>query len=295
MTRFLSTAPILGLFLIASTSFADEATIKRSYIDLDWGQIHLRTAHPVNASDNVPVVCFAPTPYSGNYYKLLMQNLAQDRLVIAPDYPGLGQSDRPDRALDIADHADIMAEVLIAAGWGPDGRGPIDACGYHTGTFIATELAIRHPALIRQLVLIGIPFYEGAERTERHEKLGKVRPLPDSLAMLEQDWTFAIEKRATGVSLERAFENFIESAAAWQNRSRIYGAVFQYPAEQRALLLEQPTLVLNPHGNLKEPTQAFAALIPNAELVELPDLKYGIFDTAPDVLAAESRAFLDRP
>jgi len=52
---------------------------------------------------------------------------------------------------------------------------------------------------------------------------------------------------------------------------------------------------LNPHGNLKEPTQAFAALIPNAELVELPDLKYGIFDTAPDVLAAESRAFLDRP
>ena len=224
-----------------------------------------------------------------------MQDLAQDRLVIAPDYPGLGQSDRPDRALDIADHADIMAEVLIAAGWGPDGRGPVDACGYHTGTFVATELAIRHPALIRQLVLIGIPFYEGAERTERHEKLGTVRPLPDSLATLEQDWTFAIEKRAKGVSLERAFENFIESAAAWQNRSRIYGAVFQYPAEQRALLLEQPTLVLNPHGNLKEPTQAFAALIPNAELVELPDLKYGIFDTAPDVLAAESRAFLDRP
>ena len=109
MTRFITTAQILGLLLIASASFADEATIKRSYIDLDWGQIHLRTAHPVSASDNVPVVCFAPTPYSGNYYKLLMQDLAQDRLVIAPDYPGLGQSDRPDRALDIADHADMMA------------------------------------------------------------------------------------------------------------------------------------------------------------------------------------------
>jgi len=70
MTRFLTTAPILGLLLIASASFADEATIKRSYIDLDWGQIHLRTAHPVSTSDNVTVVCFAPTPYSGNYYKL---------------------------------------------------------------------------------------------------------------------------------------------------------------------------------------------------------------------------------
>ena len=70
MTRFPTAAPILSLFLIASASFADEATIKRSYIDLDWGQIHLRTVHPVNASDNVPVVCFAPTPYYGNYYKL---------------------------------------------------------------------------------------------------------------------------------------------------------------------------------------------------------------------------------
>ena len=109
MMRFLTTAPILGLFLIAPASFADEAMIKRSDIDLAWGQIHLRTARPVSASDNVPVVCFAPTPYSGNYCKLLMQDLAQDRLVMAPNYPGLGQSDRPDRPLNIADHADMMA------------------------------------------------------------------------------------------------------------------------------------------------------------------------------------------
>jgi hypothetical protein len=30
-------------------------------------------------------------------------------------------------------------------------------------------------------------------------------------------------------------------------------------------------------------------------LVELPDLKYGIFDTAADVIAGESRAFLNAP
>jgi hypothetical protein len=53
--------------------------------------------------------------------------------------------------------------------------------------------------------------------------------------------------------------------------------------------------VLNPHGNLKEPTRAFAALLPNSVLVELPDLKYGIFDTAADVIAGESRAFLNAP
>ena len=82
-----------------------------------------------------------------------MQDLAQDRLVIAPDYRGLGQTDRPDRPLDITDHADIMAEVLIAAGWGPDGRGRVDACGYHTGTFFATELALLITSMGIQITL----------------------------------------------------------------------------------------------------------------------------------------------
>jgi hypothetical protein len=53
-------------------------------------------------------------------------------------------------------------------------------------------------------------------------------------------------------------------------------------------------LVLNPHGNLKEPSRAFAALIDGATLVELPDLKYGIFDASPDVLASHARPFLNQ-
>ena len=288
--------PILfGIVLQASVSFANGISFKRSYVDLDWGQMHMLTAYPAGATYASPVVCFAPSPYSGNYYRMLMGDLAQDRLVMAPDYPGLGQSDRPDADLDLAAHADIMAEVLTSAGWGPEGNGPIDACGYHSGAFIASELALRHPALVRRLVLIGIPFYEGTERSERYEKLGKVRPLPDSVSALEQDWTFAVDKRAQGVTLDRAFGNFIESAAAWQNKSRLYGAVFQYPAEQRAPLLKHPALVLNPHGNLEIPTRRFSTLLPNAVLVELPELKYGIFDNAPEVIAEHTRAFLDKP
>jgi pimeloyl-ACP methyl ester carboxylesterase len=224
-----------------------------------------------------------------------MRALGQDRTVLAPDYPGLGQSDRPDSDLDIAAHADIMADMLIAAGWGPEANGPVDACGYHTGAFVATELALRHPGLVRRVVLIGIPFYEGSERSKRYQNLGSVKPLPDSFAALGQDWIFAVDNRAPGVTLDRGYSNFLESAAAWQNKARMYAAVFQYPAEQRAPLLQHPTLVLNPHGNLKEPTRAFAALLPNSVLVELPDLKYGIFDTAPDVIAGESRAFLNAP
>lgn len=294
MTRRVIVTTFLGMIL-ASIVLADGVSFKRRYVELDWGQMHLLTAYPENPSSAPPVVCFAPTPYSGNYYRILMAALARDRIVIAPDYPGLGQSDRPNIELDLAAHADIMAEVLAAAGWGPQGNGLIDACGYHTGTFVAMELAVRHPQLVRRLVLIGIPFFQDAERADFYEKLGNIRPLPDSLTALESDWAFNVDNRAEGVSLDRAFENFIESATAWQNRSRLYGAVFQYPAEQRAPLLKHPALVLNPHGSLEAQTRDFASLLPNAVLVELPNLKAGIFDTAPDVIANHARGFLDKP
>ena len=96
------------------------------------------------------------------------------------------------------------------------------------------------------------------------------------------------------VSLERAFGNYLESAAAWQGKARIYGAVFQYPAQKRAPLLTQPKLVLNPHGDLREPSRAYDELIGGTTLIELPDLKYGIFDAAPEVLASHARPFLSQ-
>ena len=269
-------------------------SFERSYVTHDWGQIHVLTSEPEVSGNPTPLVCFAPNPYSGNYYRLFMEALGSDRTMLALDYPGIGQSDTYPDELDMGKLADIMADSLKSVGWGPDGDGPVDLCGYHTGTMLATELAITHPELVRRIVLMGIPYYDAAGRQERFDRLGQVKPWPDSFAAVAQDWIFAVEMRNEKVSLERAFGNYLESAGAWQAKARIYGAVFQYPAEERAPLLTQPTLVLNPHGNLKEPSRAYAELIDGATLIELPDLKYGIFDAAPEVLASHARPFLNQ-
>ena len=269
-------------------------SFQRSYVTHDWGQIHVLTSEPEVSGNPTPLVCFAPNPYSGNYYRLFMEALGSDRTMLALDYPGIGQSDTYPDELDMGKLADIMADSLKSVGWGPDGDGPVDLCGYHTGTMLATELAITHPELVRRIVLMGIPYYDAAGRQERFDRLGQVKPWPDSFAAVAQDWIFAVEMRNEKVSLERAFGNYLESAGAWQAKARIYGAVFQYPAEERAPLLTQPTLVLNPHGNLKEPSRAYAELIDGATLIELPDLKYGIFDAAPEVLASHARPFLNQ-
>ena len=275
---------------------ADNAvSFERSYVTHEWGQIHVLTSQPATPDNATPLVCFAPNPYSGNYYRLFMEQLGSDRTMMALDYPGIGQSDNYPGELDMSTLADIMADSLTSLGWGPNGNGPVDVCGYHTGTMLASELAVKYPALVRRMVLMGIPYYDTAGRQERFDRLGQVKPWPESFAAVAQDWIFAVEMRNENVSLERAFGNYLESAGAWQGKARIYGAVFQYPAEERAPLITQPTLILNPHGNLKEPSREYAEMIDGATIVELPDLKYGIFDVAPDVLASHARPFLNQP
>ena len=288
-------AVVMTFITFTPAAQADNAvSFERSYVTHEWGQIHVLASQPAASGHSTPLVFFAPNPYSGNYYRLFMEKLGSDRTMMALDYPGIGQSDNYPGELDMATLADIMADSLKALGWGPDGDGPVDLCGYHTGTMLATELAVQHPALVRRIVLMGIPYYDAAGRQERFERLGQIKPWPDSFAAVEQDWIFAVEMRNDKVSLERAFGNYLESAGAWQGKARIYGAVFQYPAEERAPLITQPTLILNPHGSLKEPSRDYANMIDEATIIELPELKYGIFDVAPDVLASHARPFLNQ-
>ena len=288
------TAVIALVARVPAVQAENAVSFERSYVTHEWGQIHVLTSQPEVPSNPTPLVCFAPNPYSGNYYRLFMEQLGSDRRMLALDYPGIGQSDTYPEELDMTTLAKIMADSLTSLGWGPNGGGPVDLCGYHTGTMLATELAITHPELVRRIVLMGIPYYDAAGRQERFDRLGQIKPWPNSFAAVAQDWIFAVEMRNEKVSLERAFGNYLESAGAWQAKARIYGAVFQYPAEERAPLLTQPTLVLNPHGNLKEPSRTYAELIDGATLIELPDLKYGIFDAAPEVLASHARPFLNQ-
>ena len=287
---------LAALITFTSAVQADNGvSFERSYVTHEWGQIHVLTSQPATPDNATPLVCFAPNPYSGNYYRLFMEQLGSDRTMMALDYPGIGQSDNYPGELDMTTLADIMADSLTSLGWGPNGNGPVDVCGYHTGTMLASELAVKYPALVRRMVLMGIPYYDATGRQERFDRLGQVKPWPESFAAVAQDWIFAVEMRNENVSLERAFGNYLESAGAWQGKARIYGAVFQYPAEERAPLITQPTLILNPHGNLKEPSREYAEMIDGATIVELPDLKYGIFDVAPDVLASHARPFLNQP
>lgn len=79
----------------------------------------------------------------------LVELLARQGRVVAIDLPGYGSAPEPERTLTMERTADLVAAFVRASG-----LGPVVLIGHSMGTQVSTELAVRHPALVEQLVLV---------------------------------------------------------------------------------------------------------------------------------------------
>jgi pimeloyl-ACP methyl ester carboxylesterase len=72
------------------------------------------------------------------------------RDALAVHLPGFGTTPPPPQAWGSADYADHLAQALV-------GTGPYVVVGHSFGGRVAVRLAVRHPELVRSLVLTGAP------------------------------------------------------------------------------------------------------------------------------------------
>jgi len=296
---------LLGVCLIGpaggSAAFAeDEQTpaelsgrIEKGYVKTAIGQVHYRIISPAQPSGHSPIALFNPNPYSGLYYVHFMDVMGTDRTVLAFDTPGYGGSDRPSAPLSMQEIGDVMAEALIALGYGPNEDGPVVVSGYHTGAYIAGELAANYPDLVEKAVLVGVPFWQDEELEKHRRELLLYNPIPVDGPHLERKWEFSVQDRNPLIKVSRAQNLFAESLRAGRETWWAYSAVVGWPAAEKFAQIEQPVLLLNNHGGLKENTRAVLPLLQDGELVELPGLTNGIWDVGADRLAQEFRTFLD--
>ncbi len=265
----------------------------RLYAPGPYGQVHIHAAAPAaGAARKPPLVCFHTTPQSGAEFAVFMGEMARDRLVLAPDTPGFGGSERPAAPPTLADYAAALAEAVDACGLIAADT-PYDVLGNHTGAVIATEIAVSRPARIRRLVLAGAPLLSEAGRLEMLERYGKPNPFfsdPDYVAT-----TFKSQVLTEGaVPQARRFDLFIEGLRAgppswWGSR-----AVMTYPLEAGLRRLSQPTLFLVAKDVMAANTRDAARLAPHPTLIDLEDQTQSpAFDLHAKLMADAARGFLD--
>lgn len=263
-------------------------TIRRGYVDGPWGQVHFRRAEPAGGAKPTrpPLVMFHQNPRSSYEYVPLMRLMAQDRLCLALDTPGYGESDPPPAPPGIAGYANALGIALENLGFGPGRAGPLDAFGFHTGTFLASELAIQRPQLVRRLALGGVPFTVGEERARFYDSLVTHRKkAPPSGSHLVDMWYGTMSNRPPRMSVERARGMLVQEQIPGDDSWWAYQGVFSYDCEGQLPKVQQPVRLLAVHDSLLAQTRAAKPWYRNSTLVEMPDVT-GIF-----VLDGEAEAF----
>jgi len=133
--------------------------LRKMYVDCRFGQLHLHTSFPSSGGfdELAPLLCVAPPSQTGRIFRPVLRDLGRDRSVYAPDLPGSGESEAPDHAPTVADHAAVFVDLIDSLR-----LKQVDVIGYQAGSMAAIELALARPEQVRRLVLIGVPSSDGS-------------------------------------------------------------------------------------------------------------------------------------
>lgn len=248
-------------------SVIHRGSTSRRYVSTSKGRVHVRMDGDPAAPQ---VVLLHSSPGSADSYESLIEDLAKDHLVIAPDLLGNGYSDAPDIThTDLTYYADALAEVLDA----------LDlnclVFGTHTGAGIAIELAIARPERVFGVVAEGMPSFTNDEQEELSacytpsfapEKNGEhlVRAW-HMLRDMQLFWPWyrseADHVRPTGPSSAESLQHqLVQLLKSGQTYPLAYHAAFKYPAKERLALVQVPALLCADPRDMLHPVTRELAL-----------------------------------
>ena len=294
--NFVAVMSLLATVLVMDPIAAAAApTIQRGYVDNQFGQLHYVVARPPAKSPRKPaLVMIHQTVNSSIESRPLFEDLAQDRVVIAIDTPGFGNSDGPASPATIQEYAAAIAQGLRKLGYGPSR--PIDMTGFHTGALIAAEIAIAEPKMIRRVALSGVYFVDDARSTRAMNSLPQYKTSAEYY-----DWFIKNVPRQQQNAVARGVPDadwgqiVAESQRPLLRSEFHHVAAFAYAPQvkNRMPLVKQPVLLLALGDGLRQPTIDSLALFPNATLADFPQYLDGAYFPDPKPLSSALRRFLD--
>jgi pimeloyl-ACP methyl ester carboxylesterase len=234
-----------------------------------------------------------------NWDPALVDRLAYDREVILLDNRGVGASTGavPDNVEDMARDILRFADALELR--------QVDLLGFSLGGYIAQELALVRPRLIRRIVLAGTA-PKGAPRIHRWSDDVYALATPDAPnpdGFLRLFFSGSEESRAKGmeyfgrISARSADRDApVDLAARDAQLEAITRWGIPDPSQlARLAAITQPTLVANGDNDtmmITENSRLLALHLPDAQLRLYPDSGHGFLDQYPELFGDHVRAFL---
>ena len=250
-----------------------------------YGAVHYRIARP-EAPAATPLVMFHMSPNSGRIFEPMLRELGRDRIAVAPDTPGFGESEAPQAPIEIEDFAAVMAKLIDSLGFEQ-----VDVMGYHTGSSTCVALALARPDLVRRIVQISCPVFTD-EELDSFRRHYRAKVLAADGTHLRDSWV-SLQKfygpTAPREAIERNFAAGLRGgpAAHWGHR-----AAFNYDLRVHLPKVTQPILVINPNDDLVQQTLRGVPLIRSGRKIDLPDHSHGFMDTIPQEFGRILREFL---
>jgi haloacetate dehalogenase len=149
------------------------APAESRFVAAEGVRFHLWRADPKRHRRTTPALLLHGVPQTAICWRAMVPELAKDRIVLAPDLKGLGESEMRG-PYDVATMADELAALVLH-----EVDGPVDIVGHDWGGVLALRLATARPDLVRRLVVINAPYREIDVRRAPHVPAFAVPLLPE--------------------------------------------------------------------------------------------------------------------
>jgi pimeloyl-ACP methyl ester carboxylesterase len=235
-----------------------------------------------------------------NWDPALIDALASTRRVVTFDNAGVGSStgSTPHTIEQMAHDAIAFVDGL--------GLSQVDLLGFSIGSFVAQEMALIRPALVRRLVLASsAPRGAAGMHGWAPDVIGAVgNPQTKPEQYLDVFFTESEASRQAGLEgLKRMGARTLDkdTPATWATRQAQYDAVCAWGLPDHGLLqrlscLRMPVFVANGDSDpmiLPHYSHLLAGLIPQARLKIYPDAAHGFLFQHHEHFAADVEAFLN--
>src|SRR3954465_14240801 len=235
-----------------------------------------------------------------NWDPALVDRLAQDREVILVDNRGVGASTGV-----VPEDVTSMARDALAFIDAP-GLSQIDLLGFSLGGFVAQELVLLRPRLVRRLVLAGTAPQGGPGLHRWSDEVYALATAdePGAEHLLGLFFSRSEESRAKGMeSIGRLFQREVDrdEPTDLATRDAQLAAITAWGIPDESKLdrltgVTQPTRGPNGDNDTMMHTKnshLLAEHLPNAQLRIYPDAGHGFLNQYPEQFADEVRAFLE--